>query len=379
MNKKKIIIIIVAVVAASLLFGGASAVVIHKVREARMEEQAEMRAEQRKKRAEEKKKAEAEQTEPEKTEVEEKTVEENEPESEQAPAVETYSEIDDPLAGNPDVVYLGDKDGNDMATRNLVQKILSGNNIDSMSVLSVCSSDFAGDGKTEVFMFVGEYVPEEYMEYYEGSFWYADYDEVTELEASLSQMWLNSGKFCDFGKRRYFLISERYTTGAPTDMLTVVDGKPYKDPLSGYGNIEILPDLTGVIYHDTYDSIWDNTLGDYIGHTWKPYYFYYDATKDCLCEYESEPVSAEEINDLCGHDVLLDIQGAGGFFNSAYKRANGYVTVNYSIDSEIETQYCNATWDLDKNEYVRAYDGSEATLAGSDFGGTYERYLTELQ
>lgn len=373
MNKKKIIIIIVAVVAASLLLGGASAVVIHKVREAKMEEQAEMRAEQRKKRADEKKKAEAEQAAAEKNETE--TEPEPEPETESEPEIE----IEDPLAGNPDVVYLGDKDGNDAATRNIVQKLLADKNIDPMSVLSVCSSDFAGDGQTEAFIFTGEFVQGDFLDHYDGTFWYVDEDEIDEFEPSISEMWFDSGRFSDFGNRKYYLITELYTTGAPSDIWTVVDGKPFKDKLSGYGNVEMLQNGTGIVYHDIYDGIWDNELGGYIGHTFKPYYFYYDEGKDQLCEFESEPVTEEQLNDLCGHDILGDIKNAGGTFSGAYKRANGLVTINYAIDIDNETDCCNATWNLNTNAYKEIYEGSGATLAGSDFGGTYERYLTELQ
>lgn len=374
--KKKTLIIIIAAIVASLLLGGAAAVIIYKVQEAERIEQAQMRAKQRKKRAEEKKKQQEEEALDNSTDTD-TDVQESEPEPESEP-LEEFPEYEDPLADNMDVVFLGDKGRDDLATKKLLHSLVYDKGVDPMSVKSVCASDFAGDGRTEAYVFAGELVTDDFMEYYSGDFWYVDEDEIDGFEPSFSEMWGDYGRFFDFGKRKYFSITERYTTGAPSDMWTVVDGKPFKDPISGYGNIDVFGG-EGVVYHDTYDATFDIALGDYIGHTWKPYYFYYDENKDCLCEYESEYVPEESINSVCNYDILGDIKKAGGIFNTAYKRANGTVSINYAIKRESETEYHNATWNLDKNEYERAYDGSGATLEGSDFGGTYERYLTDLR
>lgn len=291
---------------------------------------------------------------------------------------EEFSEYEDPLEDNKEVIYLGDKDGDDVSTRRILHNLIYDKGIDPMSVMTVCASDFAGDGRTEAFVFAGKYINDEYMPYYEGEFWYVDDDEIYDFPESKSGNWADYGRFFDFGKRKYFSISELYTTGSPSDMWTVVDGKPYQDALSGFGEITVFGKDYGVIYHDAYDAVYDTEMGFLMGHTWKPYYFHYDDVKDCLAEFEAQTVSIDKLNKLCDYDILGDIKKEGGEFTSAYKRLNGLVTINYSIFEGSQIEYCNATWNLDKHKYEPAYDGLGSTLTGSNYGGTYERYITDI-
>lgn len=297
-----------------------------------------------------------------------------------APKEEVSEEpgIEDPLASNKDVDFIGDHGRDDEATRKLVKSFLEKSGVEPSKVLSVCASDFAGDGEVEAFIFTGEFVEDEYMSSYLGAYWYVKEDNSWEQKVAPEISWNDYGRFFDCGKRKFYAVTQQYTTGAPTTILTVYDGYASQVNMSGYGNVQQLEDGSFVVYHDTYDTFWDNASQFFIGHSWKPYYFYYDEAKDDMVEYESEDVSKKAINDLCGTDVLSEIKKAGAEFDSAYKRANGLVTINYSIKQADGIEYKNATWDLNKKSYVPAW-GDGNSFSDSDFGGTYTRYLVEAQ
>ena len=343
MNKKTIIIIVLAALGFSVICGVFAGVTVSKMHEKEVAEESET-------------------SKPEPAEVK--------PEAEEA--------FDDPLKDYPEVDYFGEFGRDNASTGKLVSKLIDESGIDPGDILSVCSSDFAGDGGVEVFIFVGKYIEDEYESHYDGTFYYVDDKSVQKFEPTVSEWWNDYGRYFDFGKRKYYGLTEQFTTGVMTSIYSIYDGRPVVDELSGYGSIAMTGDNTGVVYHDTYDGIWDKNLEDYTGHTWKPYYFYYDENKDALCEYESEYVSEESLNSVCGTDILSEIEKAGGTYDTAYKRGNGLVTVTYYVQDDFEIIYSNATWDLNSKSYVPAWSDGSKTFSDSDYGGIYAQYLTDI-
>lgn len=296
----------------------------------------------------------------------------------EADSNDTFSDAVDLSGLNPYVEFTGSYGIEDEETQKLIGRIVNEKGIDPQTILSVCSADFEGDGKREAFIFAGEKADDVDLPHFTGDFWFAG-DEITKMYDSNTGMWTDYGRFADCGKRKFFLVSDRYVTGAPTLIYSVRAGVFCGEEILGDGYIEQLVDGTFVIYHDTYDTTYDKQMGFYIGHSWKPYYFFYDEAEDRMCEYESESVEADRINEVCGVDVLSEIAGVGGEFISAYKRANGLVTINYQIEYEDSTEYANATWDLNAGQYVSAWDTGYASFDESNYGGTYERYLMDLR
>jgi hypothetical protein len=118
----------------------------------------------------------------------------------------------------------------------------------------------------------------------------------------------------------------------------------------------------------------------WVGHSWKPYYFYYSRNTGDFMEYGAKEITAKELSDIVGTDVVKELEGDGYTVDNIIQRDNGIINVNYSKetknkDGSRSIDYMNATYDTRISGYVKAWDDYEAGLYGSDFGGIYEVQL----
>lgn len=232
--------------------------------------------------------------------------------------------------------------------------------------------DFDGNGEYEAFAFVGTTpVEDDEWSTYEGEIWYVDNDECVCLEPFNG--YYNVLKCMDFGKRKYICFDQFYVTESPTTIYTVKDGAAVADTYSNIGNVYNVTGKDFSISLSAYDTTYDPSITGLIGHSWKPYYFYYDEAKDAICEYGAHEISMEEAANLLPDDAMNTILSMNGTVTTCILRDNGILNVNYEISYENGCiDYKNANYDTVNKRYLDAYGLGENSLSGSSFGGTYE-------
>jgi len=287
---------------------------------------------------------------------------------------------ENPLAGQ-DVTYPGSYGENDPeAIECIVSFIeLMAANIDADKISVVNADDFEGTGEVGAFIYVSGEDDENEADaefsdnYYTGQLYYVGNNEVYELNHSSTDAWRVVDGVIRTEKRQYAFATEYYATGGRAIVWSVYDGEPKECEVSGLG--DLAQDENGVIsiVASAYDVMYDPTIGDFLGHSWKPYYFYYDENDDVIKEYGGARVLKDQINELAGIDILSQIDKAGGTFTTAYYHENGILNVNYlfSGEGDSEIQYGNATYDCKNSTYIPAFGGQDSSFEGSNAGGVY--------
>ena len=286
--------------------------------------------------------------------------------------------FDDPLNENSEVAFIGEYGRDDNITRKLVKKLIDEKKVDVSTIQSVCCSDFDNTSDScAAFVFTGVHSDDEYEDYFEGNFWYVDEDEVTELDQSYTEMWQDTGRYFDFGDRKFYAVSEHYTTGAKSLIWTVKEGEPKESALSGYGFLEGIKDGVCKLISSEYDGGYDREMKILLGHTWKPYYCSYSKGCDDLAEYIGTEVDVEMANTITGDDIVHRMRERDDWYIvSSFYRANGVYNINYVSVSEYDASLRNATWDDNKKIFIDAWNQGTEDFEGSDFGGYYRSCMT---
>lgn len=240
-------------------------------------------------------------------------------------------------------------------------------------LLDFICDDFDLDGEYEAFGFTGisqegdEYMPELHI----GKIWFASKNGA-EVICDDEKNFTNVFQLFDFGNRKYVGLSEWYVTARVTYLYTVKDGEAVEDNMSGVGDMAISESSEVSVLLSAYDSIYDPEMDGYIGHSWKPYYFYYDENTDAIVEYIGKEITEEDAVKICGENIIEEIEKEGYTIGKIYSRPNGILNINYISEAENgEINYHNANYDSKKESFIDAWGVGANTWKDSDFGGTY--------
>lgn len=238
-------------------------------------------------------------------------------------------------------------------------------------VVSSVIEDFDRNGTFEAFIFSGEY--DESMENYPGIMWYTDGNICKNLNENDDQAWWDVNTVMEYKDRVFLYSTEYYATGGRSLVWGVYDGEVKEASVSGLGSIALTNDHEFTILDSQYDATYDD--GMWMGHTWKPYYFYYDDAKGEFREYGGINVEKDELNDIIASDFTAEFEQTGNKIIGAFYRGNGIVNVNYSDMDEVN--YGNVNYDCKKHEYIDAWGDGNHTMENSDFGGMYRASMLE--
>lgn len=255
-----------------------------------------------------------------------------------------------------------------------IDKLIEEAGVDKDSILSVSTAAYEGEDMYSSFIFVGE--RDEEMGIYTGAVWFVNCDKAEKILES-ENGYYSAGNVLEFpgAKKCFFFVDEYYVTQSVSYIYGVDGNESYETSVSRLGalayNIENTFTITVGAYDHTYYSEDDMMLG----HTWKPYYFYYDVEKDQFAEFAGKPVSTSEIAEICGYDVVKDIEDINGIISDAFIRDNGILTVNYSIRNDYEGGYSidyeQANFNVNAGKYIDSCGDGNNNLKSSSFGGTY--------
>lgn len=118
----------------------------------------------------------------------------------------------------------------------------------------------------------------------------------------------------------------------------VVNNEAVEMPVSNVGQrFSILDNHNFIIFQSSNDSM---SLGG--GHTHKPYYFYYDYSSNCFCEYGGTEITAYEFKEFENAEKIIKlIEDNNGKITSILKRNNGIININYSVEDTESIQAIN--------------------------------------
>lgn len=253
-----------------------------------------------------------------------------------------------------------------------------------LNILAFQYADYNGDGEYEAFAEVSQELPADAggeAGEVSSQFWFVSsngascvlnstsYWNGEASEAALNIMSVGGKKF----------VTQCETGGASGQIthLYGVNDKGWYQVKEPYGYL-IYPDLSDdrflEVYCDTYDAVKDLS-GNLLGHTYKPYYFYYDGS---FHEFGASSLTIDQFNQYQGaSDVLSGISSfAAGQYGSSdvsiegiLLRSNGLIHVNFSIGASDGRYYYYDTLRVSNGAVVRTFD------AGSYFEGQYQAAL----
>lgn len=181
--------------------------------------------------------------------------------------------------------------------------------------------DFDEDGKNELIALVSGSSSGE-LEY-----WYAC-DGKAEMLTSWWLEWLEP-EIVTSGDNTFIKLEKLYLSQRESVYFLLENSTPVY--VETYGIQGLYPDgdngdFTG--YHSTYDS-----YSNGVGHTWKPYWFYYKDKE--FHEYVGTEITVDELLKYDGAQTVLDeIKVEGGKVIHILKRENGIINIDYSIAEE---------------------------------------------
>ncbi len=247
-------------------------------------------------------------------------------------------------------------------------------------------NDFDGDGHYEAFVFVGGEVDEDWGSA-DGTVWYVNEARCKQIHDEFSFAVFDGAMFTTIkaGDRKFVLFNDLYATSYVTNIYTVKNFDCVEANVSRVGSAsydESTGDMS--ITLSAYDYYCDYEAGSeepmWTGHTWKPYYFYYDEASEEFKEYVGQEITESELAEICGFDLAKEIRDSGYTVDAIYKRDNGIINVNYSKediydDGSRSITYKNANFDQRRGEFLDAWGTGDTGYEASDFGGTYAPYI----
>lgn len=247
----------------------------------------------------------------------------------------------------------------------LLQKLRSELPADSVITVSY-AEDFNKDSKPELFAIVnkGKDSGEDILD---GQVWYVSDTAIEKmLETSIYR---NSTAVWDVDSQKLFRLEEGYGgSGSNSHVWSVRDGKPYELKYAGEA-LEYAGNKQFYTYPGAFDMLRDGTGG----HTWKPYYLYFDETTGMFREYGGISISREDLLKLKNASGILDkITEKGLKITDIFYRSNGIININY-MDAIYNL---NLTLTV-KDDTVTVADSNFIDNPNLDQGGIYKAAIFE--
>ncbi len=302
--------------------------------------------------------------------------------SETTGETENIEETDVPLGSEPEEKLVSDPISEEKMDE-FFDKVMTQTGAAKEDIRYCSLNDFDGNGTYEGLVYVGS-GPDDELGWCDGKVYFVNDDVCREVFAGSLAMNDDGNVFwlMDAGNRFFVAFDEAYVTAQVT-YVYYIDGVELKESnISKLGDLYPGADLDNIsMTSSAYDGYCNYTEGDessymWTGHTWKPYYFYYDSDVKDFMEYGGTDISEKELEEIVGFDLASQIRAEGYTVDRILRRKNGIVNVNFSsqeklMDGSTDVTYKNANFDEKKGGFVDAWDTGGSTWQDSDFGGIY--------
>ncbi|MBD5462757.1 MAG: hypothetical protein HDR24_06820 [Lachnospiraceae bacterium] len=257
----------------------------------------------------------------------------------------------------------------------LKRNVLIKSGEDESAILLMDYDDYDRDGSYEAFVLCGECT--EYLEqkYYGGTLWFAGANQCTQLRKEHYRM--IDGKMKLGPNRKYlFFYTDTVFTANISELWTVVNGEPIESEQSRIGQVVYRGGSDFEIWKDCYDHFYWMKEDMWTGHTYKPYFYYYNWDTDEVERYAGEIISRKQLEEICGFDLAEEIEAEGYVVSDIIKWNYKIVTVNYVIPKDEEDTYPqiifeNVIWDCVENDYWRKEQRGVTSWKDAGVGGSF--------
>ena len=254
------------------------------------------------------------------------------------------------------------------------KRILGNYEEDEAAIVWMDYDDYDGDGNHEMFALCGKCSESYGQKYYSGTLWYVDADDCMPLRRETYRMMDGKMELAPDAKYLFFYMDYNFTANI-TEIWTVVDGKPTEDRFSQMGEVRYRGGSDFEIWMDAYDWFYELEDELWSGHTYKPYFYYYDEKTAGLEKYAGEIISKDAFVQLSGIDLIAEIEAEGYEVGDIIKWENDIITINYEIPPQDkpgyikEITYDNIIWDNAAKDYWLA--GGKTSWKNAGVGGSF--------
>ncbi len=197
---------------------------------------------------------------------------------------------------------------------------------ESYALFPMLFGDFDKDGTEELFAVYG--VAGGYENAAAGEVWFARGDTAERLDTDEEIKLWEVGNFRVLDEENTLVAYSYLAMTYASDRIWRINGGAEKTEIDGFARMSFTKSEYGGFsaQNSTYDAVYG--CG---GHTWKDYWFYYDAQNNAMVQYDAHEISEEEMLEYSGGEEALSEIRADGLdeVHSILLFDNGIVCVNY--------------------------------------------------
>ena len=207
-------------------------------------------------------------------------------------------------------------------------------------------ADYDRNGRPEAFVLTGPKKKKNEQAETELTLWFAYVKNGNVVSRKLRQDVLGTSGFLKLQSVTLFRAQTYCTTSGPEDLYRVTGNKVTKifhgDLMAPWAG----DSFTSV--HSTYDSAYDKSAGVTLGHTWKPYYFYYKNGK--IYEHNGKKITSSRFMRYKNAEKILKRYRKMGKVRSIIYRSNGLIHINFEKKyNDGDKSYSNVTLHVSGN------------------------------
>ena len=213
-------------------------------------------------------------------------------------------------------------------------------------VRKIFYADYDRNGRPEAFVLTGPKKKKNEQAETELTLWFAYVKNGNVVSRKLRQDVLGTSGFLKLQSVTLFRAQTYCTTSGPEDLYRVTGNKVTKifhgDLMAPWAG----DSFTSV--HSTYDSAYDKSAGVTLGHTWKPYYFYYKNGK--IYEHNGKKITSSRFMRYKNAEKILKRYRKMGKVRSIIYRSNGLIHINFEKKyNDGDKSYSNITFRVSGN------------------------------
>lgn len=223
-------------------------------------------------------------------------------------------------------------------------------------VKKICYADYNKDGRREAFVLSG---PEKEGKLTDSKYtlWFSYIQNGTVISKRIRKDVTLNSKMVKLESVTLFCAATYCPTSTPMDVYRVAGNE--SEIIFRGDMIQKTGGDSFISIHSTYDSMYDSASGIKMGHTWKPYYFYYRNGR--IYEYKAKRISVKQFKKYKNAGKLLKKYKKKGKIKSILYRSNGLVHVNFKYKyKDGSIGYSNVTFSVSGNKlrHPAANEGS---------------------
>lgn len=255
----------------------------------------------------------------------------------------------------------------------LKQNVLIAAGAQESKILLLDYDDYDRDGKCEVFMLCGDSYEEYGAEKYRGQLYFAGADCCMRLRNQAYRM-IDGKMILGLNRKYLFFYTDFCFTANISELWTVEDGKPVECEFSQMGQVVYRGGNEFEIWLDAYDHFYETEDDLWTGHTYKPYFCYYDYNSNRIEAYQGEEISGETFEEISGTNLLKEIEAEGYTVGTIIRWENEIVTINYEENGEDDfgvVIYENIIWDNRAGDFWRKEERGVTSWKDAGEGGSF--------